>query len=93
VIPLRRCVLCLGTLIWAGVLPGVPGGVAARADVVFEDCHPTADGGISCDTRPTGDTLLDDEAARFGLFDAASPGWNEFEPFEADDDMFGGNGT
>ncbi|WP_432784645.1 hypothetical protein AAJV73_11425 [Cyanobium sp. BSA11S] len=92
--PLRRRVLSLGALIiWAGVLPGLPGGAAARADVVFDDCQPTADGGVSCDTRPTGDTLMDDEDARFGLFDDASPGWSEFEPFEDDDDMFGGSGT
>ncbi|SBO43418.1 hypothetical protein [Cyanobium sp. NIES-981] len=91
--PLRRCVLSLGLLVGSGVLPGLPGGAGATADVVFDDCRPTADGGVSCDTRPTGDTLLNDEAARFGLFDAASPGWSEFEPFEADDDMLGGNGT
>ena len=65
----------------------------SAADVVFDDCQPTADGGVTCDTRPTGETLVDDEAARFGLYDAASPGWDEFEPFEADDDMFGGNET
>ncbi|MFQ6537921.1 hypothetical protein [Aphanothece stagnina] len=62
----------------------------AAADVVFDDCHPTADGGVTCDTHPTGDTLMDDVDARFGLFNEASPGWNEFEPF--DDEGFGGNG-
>jgi hypothetical protein len=25
--------------------------------------------------------LADDEAARFGLFANASPGWNEFDPY------------
>lgn len=64
-----------------------------RADVVFENCQPQPDGGITCDTRPTGNTLMDDEAARFGLLQQASPGWNEFDPYEGDDDMFGGNET
>jgi hypothetical protein len=69
------------------------GATPLRADVQFEDCQPTADGGVTCDTRPTGDTRLDDLDARYGLFDEASPGWDEFEPFQGDDDMFGGNGT
>ncbi len=64
-----------------------------RADVRFENCQPTADGGETCDTSPTGNTRLDDLDARFGLFDEASPGWNEFEPFQGEDDMFGDNGT
>lgn len=55
--------------------------LAAVAQVRFIDCAPTPDGGISCDTQPEGDTLLDDEAARFGLFQGASPGWNEFLPY------------
>jgi hypothetical protein len=67
-------------------LPGVAG-------VVFENCQTAADGSISCDTRPTGNTLMDDEAARYGLFDQASPGWAEFDPYEGYDDMFGGNWT
>ncbi len=65
----------------------------AQAGVRFENCQPTADGGLSCDTRPTGNTLMNDEAARFGLFDEASPGWSEFNPYEGYDDMFGGNQT
>ena len=64
-----------------------------RAGVAFEDCQPAAGGGITCDTRPTGNTLADDEAARYGLFDEASPGWAEFDPYEGYDDMFGGNWT
>lgn len=71
------------------VLAAVPG----QAGVRFENCQPTADGGLTCDTRPTGNTLMDDEAARFGLFDEASPGWSEFNPYEGYDDMFGGNET
>jgi hypothetical protein len=66
---------------------------SARAGVEFDNCQPTADGGITCDTRPTGNTLADDEAARYGLFDEASPGWSEFDPYEGYDDMFGGNWT
>ena len=37
-------------------------------------------GSITCDTVPTGDTLWDDEAARFGLLRDATPGWSEFLP-------------
>ncbi len=65
----------------------------AAAGVIFENCQTAADGSISCDTRPTGNTLMDDEAARYGLLDQASPGWAEFDPYEGDDDMFGGNWT
>lgn len=64
-----------------------------QAGVVFDNCQPTADGGITCDTRPTGNTLMDAEAARDGLFQQASPGWNEFNPVEGYDEMFGGNET
>lgn len=65
----------------------------ARAGVEFTDCQPVAGGGITCDTQPTGNTLDDDEAARYGLFDEASPGWAEFDPYEGYDDMLGGNWT
>ena len=65
-------------------------GGSARAGVVFDDCVTAADGSITCDTRPTGNTLLDDEAARYGLFDQASPGWAEYNPYEGDDQMLGG---
>ena len=82
--PLR---LALATAV--AVLAAAPG----QAGVRFENCQPTADGGLTCDTRPTGNTLMDDEAARFGLFDEASPGWSEFNPYEGYDDMFGGNET
>ena len=64
-----------------------------RAGVEFDNCQPTADGGISCDTRPSGNTLMDDETARYGLFNDASPGWNEFDPDQGFEDDFGGNGT
>jgi hypothetical protein len=65
----------------------------ARAGVEFDNCQPTPDGGVTCDTRPTGNTAADDEAARYGLFNEASPGWSEFDPYEGYDDMFGGNWT
>ena len=70
-----------------------PGLTPVRADVVFQNCVPVAGGGITCDTRPEGNTLMNDEAARYGLFDQASPGWDEFEPYQGYDDMFGGNET
>jgi len=71
-------------------LPLLP---AARAGVLFENCATGADGSITCDTVPTGDTLFDAEAARDGLLQNASPGWSEFDPYEGFDDEFGGNQT
>lgn len=62
-----------------------------QAGVRFENCVTAADGAITCDTVPTGNTLADDEAARFGLFANASPGWNEFDPYAGYEDDFGGN--
>ena len=62
-----------------------------QAGVRFENCVTGADGAITCDTVPTGNTLADDEAARFGLFANASPGWNEFDPYAGYEDDFGGN--
>jgi hypothetical protein len=67
--------------------------VSARAGLVFTNCQPASGGGITCDTQPTGNTADDDEAARYGLFDEASPGWAEFDPSEGYDDMLGGNWT
>ena len=81
---MKRCLVLLIVLLAATPL---------RAEVEFTDCQPLADGGITCNTEPTGNTLLDDEAAREGLFNEASPGWSEFEPYEGDDEMFGGNET
>ena len=63
----------------------------AHAGVHFENCVTGSDGSIRCDTVPTGNTLADDEAARYGLFSNASPGWNEFDPFAGYADEFGGN--
>ncbi len=53
---------------------------AVRADVRFDDCVTGSDGSVTCDTRPEGNTLMDDEAARFGLLDGGDPGWPEFNP-------------
>ncbi len=58
-----------------------------------DNCETAADGSVSCDTRPTGNTAFNDEAARFGLLDQASPGWAEYNPYEGDDEMFGDNWT
>jgi hypothetical protein len=90
--PLPRSLALSIALVGLGLgLP--PGPSPARADVVFQNCLPVAGGGITCDTRPEGNTLMNDEAARYGLFDQASPGWDEFEPYQGYDDMFGGNET
>ena len=84
----------LAVLLVVGLGLGLPPGLSsARADVVFQNCVPVAGGGITCDTRPEGNTLMNDEAARYGLLDQASPGWDEFEPYQGYDDMFGGNET
>lgn len=85
---LRFC-FGLGVVLAGALLPVEP----VRAGVEFDNCQPTADGGISCDTRPSGNTLMDDESARYGLFNDASPGWNEFDPDQGFEDDFGGNGT
>ena len=90
--PLPRSLALSIALVGLGLgLP--PGPSPARVDVVFQNCVPVAGGGITCDTRPEGNTLMNDEAARYGLFDQASPGWDEFEPYQGYDDMFGGNET
>ena len=64
-----------------------------HAGVVFDNCSTASDGSITCDTRPTGNTQMDDEAARYGLFNDASPGWSEFDPDQGFEDDFGGNDT
>ena len=83
-----RSALAVGG-ISTGLLVGQPG----RAGVEFDNCQPAGDGGITCDTRPTGNTQMDDEAARYGLFNEASPGWSEFDPDQGFEDDFGGNET
>ena len=71
----------------AAVLLAAP---PVQAGVVFDNCTSGPGGAISCDTRPTGNTLYNDEAARYGLFDQASPGWAEYNPYEGYDQMLGG---
>ncbi len=66
------------------------GSFPVRAGVVFDNCQSGTDGSISCDTRPTGNTLMNDEDARYGLLDQASPGWSEYNPDEGYDGMMGG---
>jgi hypothetical protein len=80
-------------LLAGGICFGLLLGQAGRAGVEFDNCQPTVDGGISCDTRPTGNTQMDEEAARYGLFNDASPGWSEFDPDQGFEDDFGGNDT
>ena len=75
---LRRGLLPLahtcGVLVVACTTPGHTG-------VVFDNCQTLPGGAVSCNTRPTGNTRDNDEAARYGLFDQASPGWNEYDPY------------
>jgi len=78
----------------SGLLLSQMGGAGqALANVQFENCVTGADGSITCDTVPTGNTLMNDVDARYGLLQNASPGWNEFEPYQGYDDDFGGNET
>jgi hypothetical protein len=79
-------------LVGALALVGL-GWAPVQAGVEFDNCQPAGDGGITCDTRPTGNTQMDDEAARYGLFNEASPGWSEFDPDQGFEDDFGGNET
>lgn len=85
--PLQRAIAGVALLL-SGLVPS-----AVQAGVQFENCVHGSDGAITCDTVPTGDTLLDDESARFGLLQNASPGWSEFDPYEGLEDEFGGNQT
>jgi len=77
---LLRLALASGGLVAACAMPG-------HAHVVFDNCQTLPGGAVSCNTRPTGNTRDNDEAARYGLFDQASPGWNEYDPDEGYDSM------
>jgi len=92
-LPIPMALIFHPALLAGGICFGLLLGQAASAGVEFDNCQPTADGGISCDTRPTGNTQMDDEAARYGLFNDASPGWSEFDPDQGFEDDFGGNDT
>ena len=87
--PARRA-LSLACVLLLSLIGGAAGGLA---NVQFENCVTGADGSISCDTVPTGNTLMQDVDARYGLLQNASPGWSEFEPYQGYDDDFGGNQT
>jgi len=65
----------------------------AQAHVLFQNCQSTPDGGISCDSWPTGATWLNDEAAQEGLHNRASPGWAEFDSYQGHEEMLSGNWT
>lgn len=80
----------LAGLLMVYLLGGAGG---AQANVLFENCVTGADGSITCDTVPTGNTLMNDVDARYGLLQNASPGWSEFDPYQGYDDDFGGNET
>ncbi|MEA5414814.1 hypothetical protein [Synechococcus sp. BA-132 BA5] len=87
--PARRALSLAGVLLLS-LIGGAAGGLA---NVQFENCVTGADGSITCDTVPTGNTLMNDVDARYGLLQNASPGWSEFEPYQGYDDDFGGNQT
>lgn len=76
----------------SALLLAIASALPAKAGVVFDNCQTLPGGAVSCDTRPTGNTREDDEAARYGLFDEASPGWNEFDPEEGYNSMMGYSG-
>jgi hypothetical protein len=63
------------------------------AGIQFENCVRGQDGSITCDTVPTGNTLMNDIDARAGLLQQASPGWSEFDPYAGYNEDFGGNDT
>jgi hypothetical protein len=67
-------------------------GGSVMAGVQFENCVTAADGSLTCDTVPTGNTLLNDVDARSGLLQNASPGWSEFDPYQGFDDGFDDSG-
>jgi len=85
----------LRSLVLASLLVVLPLACPGRATagVLFENCVTAADGSISCDTVPTGKTLMTDVDARYGLLQNASPGWSEFDPYQGYQDDFGGNQT
>lgn len=92
VLEARRC-LVLGRccLVAAALAIDLAIGSRTQAGVVFDNCQTLPGGAVSCDTRPTHNTRANDEAARYGLFDEASPGWSEFDPEEGYNAMAGLN--
>lgn len=91
---LLRMGVMLGGLPWLAFVSWglvVACATPGQAGVVFDNCQTLPGGAVSCNTRPTGNTRDNDEAARYGLFDEASPGWNEFDPDEGYNSMMGLN--
>ena len=84
----RRCWVPL--LIWVGTALVAS---STRAGVQFVNCARGPGGSISCDTVPTGNTLMNDIDAREGLLQQASPGWSEFDPYAGYSEDFGGDDT
>lgn len=72
-----------------GLIGALAAGGQVGAAVVFTGCVTGSDGSITCNTVPTGNTLLNDEAARYGLLQNASPGWSEFSPYQGYDEELG----
>ena len=81
---------CLSRLPLAALTLVTLSGLApAQAGVQFQNCVGGAYGSITCDTVPTGNTYFNDKDSQYCLLQNASPGWNEFNPYEGYDDEFG----
>ncbi|KZR70164.1 hypothetical protein PMIT1313_00815 [Prochlorococcus marinus str. MIT 1313] len=63
------------------------------AQVRFDDCEPSAAGGVTCNTVPEGNTRMQMIDGESGLLDDASPGWSEYDPYEGYEDMLDDNQT
>jgi hypothetical protein len=83
----QGCPLCQLLALTTLLLVSLPAG----AGVQFQNCVRGSGGAISCDTVPTGNTLMQAIDARAGLLQQASPGWSEFDPFAGYNEDFGGN--
>ena len=83
---LRRLPLPLALLL----IGAAASSAAAHAGVMFTGCVSGSDGSITCNTVPTGNTYQNDQAARYGLLQNASPGWSEFSPYQGYNQELGG---
>ena len=61
------------------------------AQVRFDDCEPSAAGGVTCNTVPEGNTRMQMIDGESGLLDEASPGWSEYDPYQGYEDMLDDN--
>lgn len=66
---------------------------STSAQVRFDDCEPSAAGGVTCNTVPEGNTRMQMIDGESGLLDEASPGWPEYDPYEGYEDMLDDNQT